>query len=327
VCRCRNDIDPTDSAILIPVRRVVFVAVPPIQILDLTAPFEVFARCGGYRVELATSGRSKVVTSSAGLSLAGAKHYRDLRGPIDTLMLPGGDGAEELDCDAAFVDWLRKTARRVRRVCSVCTGAFLLGAAGILDNRRAVTHWNYCGRLQQNFPRIRVERDPIYIRDDNIYTSAGVTAGLDLALALVEEDQGSQRAQQIARDMVMFFRRGGGQNQFSSLLSAQTHASRPIDELRAWVVEHLNADLNVPALAACCRMSARHFARVFVAEVGLTPARFVEQMRVEAARALLQTTHYSLKEAAALCGFGSPDTMRRSFIRVLGVRPGNYTGV
>jgi transcriptional regulator GlxA family with amidase domain len=306
------------------VRRVVFVAVSPIQILDLTAPYEVFARCGGYRVELATSGKSKLVTSSSGLVLAGAKHYRDLRGPIDTLMVPGGHGAEELACDADFLEWLRKTSRRVRRVCSVCTGAFLLGAAGILDNRRAVTHWNYCGLLQQTFPRIRMERDPIYIRDGNIYTSAGVTAGLDLALALVEEDQGTQRALEIARDIVMFFRRSGGQNQFSSLLSAQTGASRPIEDLEAWVVEHLNGDLNVAALARRCRMSPRHFARVFVAERGLTPARFVDRMRVEAARALLQTTNYSLKETASRCGFSSTDTMRRSFVRVLGVGPRNY---
>ncbi len=305
-------------------RRIVFVAVPPIQIVDLTAPFEVFARCGGYRVELATSGKSRLITSSSGLVLAGAKHYRDLRGPIDTLMLPGGDGAEELACDAAFMEWLRKTAGRSRRVCSVCTGAFLLGAAGILDNRRAVTHWHYCGLLQQKFPKVKVERDPIYIRDGNIYTSAGVTAGLDLALALIEEDQGSKRALQIARDMVMFFRRSGGQNQFSSLLSAQTRASRPIEELQAWVIEHLHADLNVPALAARCRMSPRNFARVFAVESGLTPARFVEQMRVEAARALLQTTRYSLKETASRCGFGSSDTMRRSFVRVLGVGPRNY---
>jgi len=300
------------------VRRVVFLAVPPVQILDLTGPFEVFARCGGYRVELACSNGTGLVTSSSGLTLAGARPYRNLRGPIDTLMLPGGDGAEEILCDADLLDWLRRASRRVRRVCSVCTGATLLAAAGILDGRRAVTHWRWCSRLQQQFPKVRVESDPIFIRDGRIYTSAGVTAGLDLALALVEEDHGGQRALEIARDLVMFLRRPGGQAQFSALLLAQTGDRRPIQELQGWIVEHLTGDLSVTALAAHCRMSPRHFARRFVAELGVTPARCVEQTRVEAARVLLQSTRYPLKEVASRSGFGSPDSMRRSFLRTLG---------
>ena len=307
------------------IRRVVFVAVPPIQILDLTGPFEVFARCGGYRVELASSDASGLITSSCGLTLANTKPYYSVRGPIDTLVLPGGDGAEELLCDEPFLKWLGRASRRVRRVCSVCTGAFLLAAAGLLDRRRAVTHWGYCDRLQRRFPRVRVERDPIFIRDGHIYTSAGVTAGLDLALALVEEDQGSQRALEIARDMVMFLRRTGGQGQFSSLLAAQSSDHRPIQELQAWMMEHLAEDLSVPVLAARCRMSPRHFARVFVTERGMTPARFVQQARVEAARVLLQSTDYSLKEAALRAGFQSADSMRRSFLRVLGVAPSSYS--
>jgi len=262
------------------VRRVVFLAIPPVQILDLTGPFEVFARCGGYRVELASSNGSGLVASSSGLTLTGARHYRDLRGPIDTLMLPGGDGAEELLCDADFLSWLRRTSRRVRRLCSVCTGASVLAAAGILDGRRAVTHWRWCGRLQQQFPKVKVERDPIFIRDGRIYTSAGITAGLDLALALVEEDHGSQRALEIARDLVMFLRRPGGQAQFSALLAAQTSDHWPIQELQAWIAGHLTSDLSVTALAARCRMSPRHFARLFAAGQGITPARFVEQARV-----------------------------------------------
>src|SRR5258708_2615622 len=303
------------------IRRVVFVAVPPVQILDLTAPFEVFARCGGYRVELASSNGTGLIASSSGLTLTGAKPYREVRGPVDTLMLPGGDGAEEILCDDAFLSWLRRTSRRARRVCSVCTGAFLLAAAGILDGRRAVTHWGYCSTLQQQFPKVKVERDPIFIREGHIYTSAGGTAGLDLALALGEEDHGSHRALEIAPDLVMFLRRPGGQAQFSGLLAAQISDHRPIQELQAWIVEHLTEDLSVKVLAARCRMSARHFARVFVAGQGVPPARFVEQTRVEAARVLLQSTDYPLKEVASRSGFGSPDSMRRSFLRILRIAP------
>lgn len=302
----------------------VFIAVPPVQIVDLTAPFEVFARCGGYRVELASSTASGVVTSSCGLTLSGAKYYRSLRGPIDTIFLPGGGGAETLACDDVFLNWLRKMADRTRRMCSVCTGAFLLGAAGILDGRRAVTHWKWCDRLAQQFPGVEVEHDPIFIKDGQIYTSAGITAGLDLSLAIVEEDHGSQRALEIARDLVMFLRRSGGQAQFSSLLGVQTSARRPMQKLHAWMMEHLTGELSVSALAAYCRMSPRNFARVFAAEHGATPARFVEQTRVEAGRVLLQSTEYGVKEVASRTGFGSPDSMRRSFIRVLGVAPGNY---
>src|SRR5258708_18912447 len=227
------------------IRRVVFVAVPPVQILDLTAPFEVFARCGGYRVELASSNGKGLVPSSSGLTLTGAKPYCEVRGRVDTLMLAGGDGAEEILCDDAFLSWLRRTSRRARRVCSVCTGAFLLAAAGILDGRRAVTHWGYCSTLQQQFPKVKVERDPIFIREGHIYTSAGVTAGLDLALALVEEDHGSQRALEIAPDLVMFLRRPGGQAQFNRLLPAPTPHHRPIHELHAWIFAPPTAHLTL----------------------------------------------------------------------------------
>ena len=306
-------------------RRVVFVAVPPIQILDLTAPFEVFARCGGYRVELRSASGARAIVSSCGLAIAGAKSYRSLRGPIDTLVLPGGDGAEDIRCDRNFLNWLRAAPRRVRRICSVCTGAFLLAAAGLLDGRRAVTHWGWCARLERDFPKVKVERDPIFIRDGRIYTSAGVTAGLDLALALVEEDHGSRRALEIARDLVMFLRRSGGQAQFSSLLAAQASERRPIQELQNWMVEHLAENLSVDVMAARCRMSPRHFARVFTAEQGITPARFVEQTRVEAARVLLESTDFALKEVASESGFRSADSMRRSFLRVLGVAPSRYS--
>src|SRR5277367_465155 len=225
--------------------RVVFAAVPPIQIVDLTAPFEVFARAGGYRVELVSNAAQGKVGSSCGLTLCDAKDYRKLRGDVDTLLVPGGDGAEEIVCDAEFLAWLKSMSGRVRRIGSICTGAMLLAAAGILDDRRAVTHWRWCARLKREFPRVLVERDPIYIKDGHIYTSAGVTAGIDLALALVEEDFGTRRALDIARDLVIFLRRAGGQSQFSSLLSAQSSARRPIEDLTPWIFENLKADLSV----------------------------------------------------------------------------------
>ncbi len=309
----------------VPPRRVIFVAVPPVQIIDLTAPYEVFARCGGYRVELVTNAARGLVASSSGLTLSGANDYRSVRGNIDTVMVPGGDGAEQLLCDEAFLDWLRRMSTRARRIGSICTGAFLLAAAGILDGRRAVTHWDWCGRLAAAFPNVKVEQDPIFIKEGKVYTSAGVTAGIDLALALVEEDHGHRRALEIARDLVVFMRRPGGQSQVSSLLAAQASALRPIEDLQAWIVEHLRSDLDVETLARRCGLSPRHFARIFIAEKGITPARFVEQIRVDAARALLEGTDYGPKEVAARTGFGSADSMRRSFVRVLGVAPGEYS--
>ncbi len=305
-------------------RRVVFAAIAPIQIIDLTAPYEVFARCGGYRVELVSPASGGIVKSSCGLELRGAKDYRKVRGPVDTVLVPGGDGAEELLCDEAFLEWLRKMGGKARRIGSICTGAYLLAAAGLLDDRRAVTHWDWCARLAQQFPKVKVEQDPIYIKEGHVYTSAGVTAGIDLALAMVEEDHGHRRALEIARDLVVFMQRPGGQSQFSSLLAAEASSHRPIEELKGWIVEHLHDDLDVNTLAKRCGMSPRHFARVFAAEKGITPARFVDQIRVDAARALLEATDYGPKEIAERAGFGGSDSMRRSFVRVLGVTAGEY---
>lgn len=303
-------------------RRVVFAAVPSIQIIDLTAPYEVFARCGGYQVELVSTDTQ--IKSSCGITLGCGKLYNQLRGEVDTLLIPGGEGAEEIRCSAAFLRWLRAMSGRVRRIGSICTGTYLLAAAGILDGRRAVTHWKYCSSLAHMFPKIAVEPDRIFIKDGNVYTSAGITAGIDLALWMVEEDHGYRRALEIARDLVVFLRRPGGQSQFSTLLAAQVSAPRPVEDLQIWVVDHLAYDLSVEAMAAHCGMSPRHFARVFVQEVGMTPGRFVEKARVEGARALLEGSRYSMKEVAARAGFGSADSMRRSFVRLLGVTVSEY---
>ena len=205
-------------------RRVVFAAVPPIQILDLTGPYEVFARCGGYRVELVSNASRGLVSSSSGLVLRGAKHYRTIRGDVDTLIVPGGDGAEELSCDAAFLAWLATMSGRVRRIGSICTGATLLAAAGILDHRRATTHWKWCAKLAREYPRVNFEEDPIYIKDGHVYTSAGVTAGIDLALALVEEDHGQRKAIDIARDLVDFPAPPPAANRSSAVCSSRRPA-------------------------------------------------------------------------------------------------------
>ncbi len=297
-------------------RRVVFAAVSPVEIIDLTGPFEIFARAGGYQVDLVSSDSAGLVGSSCGLTMSGAASYRSIEGPVDTLMVPGGDGAEQLLCEPAFLDWLGGMSKRVRRIGSVCTGAYLLAAAGILDDRRAATHWDWCRGLKEMFPKVQVDPEPIFIKDGNVYTSAGVTAGLDLALAMVEEDQGAAAALKIARDLVMFARRPGGQSQFSSVLAAQSSARRPIEDLHGWILDHLREDLSVEVLARHCGMSPRHFARVFTAEKGVTPARFVEQARVDAAQMLIEGSGYSLKEAAMRAGFGSADSMRRAFRRL-----------
>jgi transcriptional regulator GlxA family with amidase domain len=310
-----NDIPPAISAKSNgAARRVLFLAVAPVQILDLTGPFEVFARCGGYQVEL-VSAEPGPVSASCGLTLGPATHYRDVRGGADTIVVPGGSGAEQVHCSAAFLEWLCGMAAEARRVCSVCTGAFVLAQAGLLNQRRAVTHWGWNERLAERYPAVRVEGAPLFVKDGSCYTSGGVTAGMDLALALVEEDHGAARAQRIAQELVMFLRRGGSHSQFSSFLTAPASESRSMEELCVWIADHLPEDLSVPALAEQCRMSPRHFARVFRQEKGMTPARFVEQLRVTLAQALLDSGGTPPKAIAAMAGFGSPDAMRRSMKR------------
>ncbi len=299
-------------------------AVPPVQMLDVVGPFEVFARCGGYRLELVSNAPRRLVTGSSGLVLGKARNYQQIRGRVDTLLVAGGEGARTASGDRRLLEWLRAMSGRVRRIGSICTGAFLLAGAGLLEGRRAVTHWRWCKTLAQRHPDVAVEDDPIFIKDGHVYTSAGITAGIDLALALVEEDQGYRKATEIARDLVMFLRRPGGQSQFSGLLQAQTSSRRPIEDLHAWILGHLRDRLDVEHLAARCGMSPRHFARVFSNEKQITPARFVEQARVEAARALLSDSGHGLKEVASHCGFGSAAVMRRAFIRVVGVTARDY---
>ena len=225
--------------------------------------------------------------------------------------------------DPVLLDWVREQAKRSRRVASVCTGAFLLAATGLLDGRRAVTHWSYCSELARRFPAVQVEPDPIFVQDGPVWTSAGVTAGIDLALALVEEDLGRTVALAVARYLVVFLKRPGGQAQFSAALSLQT-AEDQFGALHDWINDHLADDISLPILASQARMSERSFSRRYAEATGVTPGRAVERLRVEAARRLLSESRMPLKRVSQRCGFGSEETMRRSFLRLLAATPQDY---
>jgi len=310
------------------------VAFPGVQILDVTGPLEVFgcaarmlgdrrAQPAAYEVEIVAS-RAGALTCSSGMRLVAERALRSVGGGIDTLLVAGGTGTAEALADRGLLRWLREMALRVRRLGSVCSGSFVLAEAGLLDGRRATTHWAWCGALAKQYPAITVAPDPIFVRDGNVYTSAGVTAGMDLALALVEEDHGRALALDVARQLVMFLRRPGGQSQFSAQLAVQAADREPLRELQAWITDHPDEDLSVPVLAARVAMSPRNFARVFAREVGMTPARFVESVRVEAARRRLEESAHGVDHVAAACGFGTAESMRRAFLRVVRVPPAAY---
>lgn len=309
-------------------RRVVILAFPRLQTLDVHGPAEVFSTAtslnggDGYAVEVVAPEAGAVRTSSVALHPDGT--IGGCSGRIDTLLVPGGTGVSAACADERLVGWLRAAAGRSGRVASVCTGAFLLARAGLLDGRRATTHWAGCTELARRHPEIEVDPDPIFVRDGHVITSAGVTAGMDLALALVEEDLGRQIALEVARWLVLFVKRPGGQAQFSAQLAAQMAEREPLRELQTWIPDNLTADLSVPALAARACMSERNFARAFRTETGMTPAAYVESARVESARIALETGGLPVEAVARRSGFGTVETMRRAFRRRLGVSPGSY---
>ncbi len=302
--------------------------------LDIAGPLDVFheasARTGTggrpYRTRLVSKHGGPVETSG-GIVLHSSRFDAVDPETIDTLLVSGGQGAREAAADPETVDWVRRVAPCVRRTGSVCTGAFVLAAAGLLDGRRAVTHWQHCGRLQKQFPGVLVEVDPIYIVQGNIWTSAGVTAGIDMALAMVERDAGRGVATDVAKSLVLYMRRHGGQAQFSTLLRTQELDGRDIFEnLNTWIAENLSQDLAVDDLAARAAMSPRNFSRRYTAACGITPARAVERMRVEAACRMLEQAGNgrSLARVAETCGFGNEERMRRAFLRTVSVPPATY---
>jgi transcriptional regulator GlxA family with amidase domain len=313
-------------------RLVVIVCFPGVQPLDVVGPHEVFAgatrllasshKPGGYQVELVASTPGPV-TAESGLVLV-ASHPLPRARSIDTLLVPGGDGVFDARADQRLVSFVRRAARTTRRVGSVCSGTFLLAEAGLLDGRTVTTHWRRAGQLADEYPELRVDADPIYIHDDTIWTSAGVTAGIDLALAMVEQDHGPDLAQTIARHLVMFLRRPGGQSQFAAPVWTAPAAH---DGVRA-AQDHVNVDPagdhRVDTLARAAGMSGRHFTRVFHEQVGESPARYVERVRVERARAMLERDECGVAVVAQRCGFGTAETMRRAFVRRIGVAPDDY---
>ncbi len=262
------------------------------------------------------------VSASAGLGLL-TDPLPPLGAALDTLIVAGGRGVEVAAADPALVAWVRGRALEGRRFASVCTGAFLLATAGVLDGRRAATHWSLCAELAQRFPAVQVELDPIFVRDGPAWTSAGVTAGIDLALALVEQDLGRAAALAVARYLVVFLKRPGGQAQFSATLALQNEDDR-FDALHGWISAHLAKNLSLPVLAGEAGMSERSFSRRYVEATGQTPARAVERLRIEAARRLLLESRLPVKRIAQRCGFGSEETMRRSFFRLLAATPQDY---
>ena len=308
-------------------RRIVILAYPGVQTLDVIGPAEVFRTAtelagDGYEVELVAPERGPLPTSS--VSICADRALADCRGPIDTLLVAGGTGSRAAREDDELIGWLRGAAGRSRRITSVCTGALLLARAGLLDGRRATTHWAWCDHLAEAHPAVQVEPEPIFVRDGNVATSAGVTAGMDLALVLVEEDHGPELSLAVARWLVLFLRRPGGQAQFSAQLVSQTAERGPLRELQGWIPDHLGEDLTVPALARRASMSERNFARAFRRETGMTPAAYVEAARVERARIALESGDLSVEALALQVGFGTVETLRRAFRRRVGVSPSDY---
>jgi transcriptional regulator GlxA family with amidase domain len=312
--------------------QVCILAVPRVQLLDVIGPADVFAEAAqqlgnprAYRLQLIGT-QAGELKGSNGMRMVVDSTIHDHRGRIDTLLVAGSPLPEELAGKAETSAWLQRQARSVRRLGSVCTGAFLLAEAGLLDGKRVATHWNSTERLAACFPALRVEADAIYVRDGNTYTSAGVTAGMDLALHLVEEDHGRDIALKVARKMVMFLKRPGGQSQFSAHLAAQTADKSVVREIQDYVLAHLGADLSVPALCQRAAMSERNFARVFRAATGVTPAAFVEAARIDEARRQVEASEVPIKKLADSLGYANVDGFRRAFARRLGVSPKDYRG-
>ncbi|WP_036300660.1 GlxA family transcriptional regulator [Methylomarinum vadi] len=326
-----------------PARKIAMVVYSLAEVLDITGPYEVFSfasmimqRSGvtdhpAYQIEIFAD-RPGPIRTLSGLEIIANRSYHDLVDDIDTLFIPGGDVTAESasgDCESVLtnltlLDWIKAMAPKVRRLASVCSGAFLLAHCGLLDNRRATTHWDFSEALQKNYPAIKVDPDKIFIRDGNIYSSGGITSGIDLALSMLEEDWGREVALYIARYLVVFLKRPGGQSQFSTYLTCESSNRPDIRELQAWIIDNPAENHHVDLLAERMAMSPRNFSRTFLLETGMTPGKFVERVRIDAARHYLEQNNLSIETVADKAGFMDAEKMRRTFIRHLGVNPKHY---
>lgn len=313
-------------------RNIIMVCFDQAQILDITGPLQLFSGVNdmgleGYRLVLAAP-EGGLITTTSGMRLGIDRAFNEISDGelegIDTLIVSGGDGILQAMLDPRQLAFVRRAAPRARRVVSICSGIALLASAGLIHGKRVATHWNACELMSRTFPDLKIDRDAIYVRDGNLWSSAGITAGMDLALALIEDDWGHDVAVQVARRHVLFMIRPGGQSQFSVQLEAQAAQAGRLGPLLAWIADHPGADLTVPMLAERACMTERTFARVFRAETGATPAEFVERARTEAARRDLEHTSHPMDRIAHECGFGSMERMRRTFLRRLGVGPKAY---
>jgi transcriptional regulator GlxA family with amidase domain len=310
-------------------RTIGILALPGVQMLDVAGPLDVFAEanvqsgCQAYAPCVISTVEGPVVSSSGLRVLPDAIVSLSTPATFDTLLVAGAPHLAEATADPALLDWLHQNAPQSRRFGSVCSGAIVLAATGLLDGRRVTTHWAVAEQLARRFPKIRVEIDALHVRDGPVRTAAGVTAGLDLALALVEEDLGRETAKKVASQLVMFFKRRGGQLQFSRRGEANPVGRSALQEIQRWVAVNPAADASLRALAARVGLSPRHFARLFQQEIGMTPSAWVETVRIDAARQMLEAGERP-KQAAAACGFGDVDTFRRAFQRQIGVTPAEY---
>jgi transcriptional regulator GlxA family with amidase domain len=317
-----------------PRRRIVLVTTQSAGSLEYMGPPQVFDEA---RIFLEHAGRSdlaydvEVVSRGTGtlyarkgFEISAPKSYARLRGDVDTLILQAADEHDECLRDRRFLEWVARMSSRVRRIVSICTGSFILAEAGVLDGRRAATHWCACDDFRRRYPRVRLEEDPIYVKDGHIYTSAGATSGMDLAIALVEEDLGTEFARRVAQGLVMFLRRPGNQSQFSVQVPAEPQDAAGVSEIERYVFEHLDADLRVEVLADRFAMSPRTLSRWFRRRFGVAPGRYVEQCRLERARQYLEETDEGVAQVASRCGDASADGLRLAFERNLGVTPREY---
>lgn len=317
-------------------RHLAFLAVPNFTLLDIAGPYEVFAQaneklqvqkgraCIKYELHTLSTKRESVVKSASGLIIECDSYFDSLSYDIDTLFIPGIPNSRHETLNRNVLKWINQQSKVVRRLCSVCTGTFFLAAAGVLGGKKATTHWEKCDILAHNYPDITVDGNSIFVKDENIYTSAGISSGMDLALALVEEDLGRAFALDVAKQMVLYLKRSGNQSQYSSVLTHQSSEHRPIQNIESWILDHLDERLTVEILAERASMSPRNFARVFAREVHITPAKYIEKVRVEAACRLLVDTQLSIKEIATKSGLGTMDNMRRLFIKYLQTTPTAY---